>query len=78
MNCEGVTRELSNYLDGDIDAGFRAELDEHLRGCTHCTVVLSQLKQTVEVFCDEEPVDLPTDVRQRLYDALQKKLNATP
>jgi predicted anti-sigma-YlaC factor YlaD len=77
VNCEAVTRELSNYIDNDIDAHLRAELDEHLSSCTHCTVVLSQIRHTVEVFCDAEPVDLPADTRQRLYDALQKKLNAS-
>lgn len=74
MNCEGVTRELSNYIDGDVDATLRRELDEHLQGCQHCTVVLNQVKHTVELFCDAEPVELPADVRTRLYTALQTKL----
>lgn len=77
MNCQAVTRELSNYIDNELDASLRAELEEHLQGCTHCTVVLSQVKHTVEVFCDAEPVDLPPDTRHRLYEALQKKLNAS-
>jgi anti-sigma factor RsiW len=67
-------REISNYIDGELDASLRQELQQHLQGCLQCTVVLSQIKRTVEVFCDAEPVDLPADVRTRLYDALQKKL----
>jgi anti-sigma factor RsiW len=74
LNCEGVTRELSNYIDGEVDAALRQELEQHLGGCSHCTVVLNQVKMTVELFCDAEPVDLPTDVRNRLYAALQSKL----
>ena len=74
MNCEGVTRELSNYIDGEVDAALRQELEQHLCGCSHCTVVLNQVKMTVELFCDAEPVDLPTDVRSRLYAALQNRL----
>ena len=74
MNCESVTRELSNYLDGDVDAGLRHELEHHLSGCQHCTVVLNQVKMTVDLFCDAEPVDLPNEVRSRLYAALQTKL----
>lgn len=74
MNCKGVTRELSNYIDGEIDAVLRQELEQHLHGCRHCTVVLNQVKMTVELFCDTEPVDLPSDVRSRLYQALQTKL----
>jgi hypothetical protein len=33
---------------------------------------------TVELFCDAEPVDLPNDVRSRLYEALKNKLPAKP
>jgi len=74
LNCDGVTRELSNYLDGEIDAVVRVEFEVHLQGCQHCMVVVDQLKKTVELFCDAEPVELPPDVRARLYEALQSKL----
>lgn len=74
MNCRGACRELSNYIDGDIDADLRQELEHHVQNCKKCTVVLNQLKRTVELFCDAEPVDLPPDVRTRLYAALQSKL----
>jgi hypothetical protein len=75
LNCEAVMREISNYIDRDVDAGLRQELEQHLLGCQHCTVVLSQINTTVSVFCDEEPIDLPADVRARLYAALQRKLS---
>ncbi|MGA2812579.1 MAG: zf-HC2 domain-containing protein [Candidatus Acidiferrum sp.] len=74
MNCDGVTRELSNYLDGEIDAVVRVDFELHLQGCQHCSVVVDQVKKTVELFCDAEPVELPQDVRARLYEALQSKL----
>jgi len=74
LNCETVTREISSYIDGELDVHLRVELELHLEGCRHCTVVLNQVKMTVELFCDAEPVDLPSDVRSRLYEALQNKL----
>jgi anti-sigma factor RsiW len=76
LNCESVTREISNYIDGDIDATLRLEFELHLQGCEHCLVVVHQVKMTVELFCDSEPVALPNDVRSRLYEVLQKKLGA--
>jgi hypothetical protein len=39
-------------------------------------VVVDQVKKTVELFCDAEPVDLPNDVRSRLYEALEIKLRS--
>jgi anti-sigma factor RsiW len=76
LNCDRVTREVSNYIDGEIDAALRMEIEAHLKGCRYCTVVLNQVKRTVELFCEEEPVELPGDVRARLYEALQKKLRS--
>jgi len=29
LNCEQVWREISNYVDGEVDAGLRASMDEH-------------------------------------------------
>ena len=74
MNCKVVIREISNYIDGDLSVTLRQELEIHLHNCEHCTVVLKQVEMTVELFCDAEPVDLPADVRARLYEALRAKL----
>jgi predicted anti-sigma-YlaC factor YlaD len=74
LNCEAVTRELSNYIDGDLNIELRHDLEIHLQGCEHCTIVMNQVKMTVDLFCDAEPVDLPSDVRSRLYQALKQKL----
>ena len=65
---------MSNYIDGELGATLRQELEVHLRECGHCTVVLKQVEMTVDLYCDAEPVDLPADVRARLYEALRAKL----
>ena len=74
MNCKGVIREISNYIDGDLDAAMKQELERHLDHCEDCAMVVNQTKMTVEIFCDSQPVELPTDVRSRLHQALQRKL----
>jgi anti-sigma factor RsiW len=74
VNCKAATRELSSYIDGDLNVELRQDLEIHLQGCEHCTVVMNQVKMTVDLFCDAEPVELPSDVRSRLYEALQAKL----
>jgi anti-sigma factor RsiW len=65
---------MSNYIDGELDARLRQDLESHLQGCKHCTVVLHQVEMTVDLFCDAEPVELPNEVRARLYEALRAKL----
>ncbi len=74
MNCKSVIREISNYLDGELELAAKQELERHLQDCEDCKLVVDQTKLTVEIFCDEEPVELPSDVKSRLHEALRHKI----
>ena len=41
------TEKLSDYLDGELDARERSELEEHLSGCPECSDTLEQLLRVV-------------------------------
>ncbi|MGC1618807.1 MAG: zf-HC2 domain-containing protein [Candidatus Acidiferrum sp.] len=74
MNCQDIIHELSTYLDGELDASMKRELEQHLEDCSECKLVVNQTKKTIQIFCDCEPVELPGDVRNRLHEALRRKL----
>lgn len=74
MNCKGVIREISNYIDGELDDAARSEIERHLAHCGDCEMVVNQTRKTIEIFCDSQPVDLPDDVASRLHAAVEKKL----
>ncbi len=74
MNCENVIHELSDFIDGDLDVALQQELESHLQDCADCRLVVDQTKKTIEIFCDSEPVELPGDVRNRLHEAVRRKL----
>jgi len=74
LNCNGVIREISNYIDGELELPAKQELERHLQDCEDCKMVVDQTKLTVEIFCDAKPVELPADVKARLHDALHRKL----
>jgi anti-sigma factor RsiW len=76
LNCKGVIRELSDYLDGDLRLAEKQELERHLEDCEDCKMVVDQTRLTVEVFCDKEQVELPADVKSRLHEALQRKIKS--
>ena len=73
MNCKGVIRELSNYIDGDLDPGLKQELERHLGHCEDCTMIVDQTRRTIQIFSGAEPVQLPADVKSRLHAAIHKK-----
>lgn len=74
MNCKSVIREISNYIDGDLDAATKQEFERHLDHCEDCAMVVNQTKMTVDVFCDSELVELPVEVRSRLHEGLRRKM----
>jgi anti-sigma factor RsiW len=75
LNCKGVVREISNYIDGDLDAATKQEIQRHLDHCEDCKLVVDQTKMTVDIFCDSKPVDLPEQVRTRLHEALRRRMS---
>ena len=36
LRCSEVLAELSDYLDGDLEAARRARIEAHLQGCDAC------------------------------------------
>jgi predicted anti-sigma-YlaC factor YlaD len=72
MNDQWTDR-LSDYLDGELNAAERAELEEHLSGCAECSAVLEQLRQVVaraQGLEDRAPdIDLWSGVAERIRAA---------
>ena len=72
MSCEQVWEEISNYVDNEVDPALRAAMEEHLRGCQHCTAVLDGTRNVVTLYADGRVFDLPAGFSQRV----QKRLAA--
>ncbi len=73
IRCKEVIREISSYLDGELDAGLRQSLEAHLKMCHDCRVVFGTTRKTIELYCDGKLFPLPDLVRNRLHEALRRK-----
>ena len=73
MNCKHVIREISNYIDGELDPALMQELERHLAHCEDCTMIVDQTRKTIQIYSGSEPVDLPSGVKSRLHAALRQK-----
>jgi len=78
LNCKGVIRELSNYIDGALDPVVVQELEHHLGHCDDCKMLLDQTRKTIEVFCGSKRVELPGEVRTRIHAALKLRMGGKP
>jgi anti-sigma factor (TIGR02949 family) len=74
--CKNLLGSLSDYIDGELQAELCAELEQHLEGCDNCRVVVNTLRKTVDLYREtNEAVELPLDVRERLYNRLNLETN---
>jgi hypothetical protein len=71
-NCEKIWQEISNYIDGDIDAVLRSSMDEHFNMCARCASVLAGMKNVVQLYGDERMLEMPAGFSRRLEKRLAK------
>ena len=74
MACKKVIRQLSDYLDGELEPALLKELSRHLEHCEECRIVVDTCRKTIEIYCNTEPLPLPQGVRERLERALAERL----
>lgn len=69
--CRELLGQLSEYIDGELEAALCAELETHLAGCTNCRVMVDTLRKTITLYHAQAPAELPSDVEDRLYKVLR-------
>jgi hypothetical protein len=74
ISCEEVWREISNYLEDATSAELRARMEEHFKGCKHCTAVLDGTRNVVRLVGAAGAFELPAGLSDRLYQKLNRKL----
>lgn len=77
VNCEDVWREISNYLEGDVDASTRAAMDDHIRDCKRCTAVLEGTRNVIQLYGDERMFQAPLGFSQRLHRRLDENIHSS-
>ncbi len=53
LDCQHVWREISNYIEGDIDPSMRESIEKHLEHCRHCSAILDSTRNIVYLIADE-------------------------
>lgn len=66
--CHDLLEKISDYVTGDLDPEYCAELEKHLRECNNCEIVVNTMRKTVELYQKENTgQEMPDDVKKRLF-----------
>jgi hypothetical protein len=71
INCREVWRELSNYIDGAVDPELRIRMEEHFKGCEHCSAILDGTRNVIQLVGDGRVFDVPNGFSERLKKKIE-------
>ena len=74
VKCDRVLQELSNYIDDDVDPVLRQEIEEHLRACRNCSVLVDSTRKMLYIVGDERIFGLPIGYSDRLRSSVSQHL----
>jgi hypothetical protein len=77
VNCERVWHEVSDYVDGDIAPELRQAMDEHFRTCNKCASVLAGMRNVIQLYGDEQMIEVPAGYGRRLEKRLAQSARAS-
>jgi len=72
ISCIEVWREVSNYLDNEIDAELRERMEAHFKVCNHCFAIMDGTRNTLRLVGDGVSFELPNGFTTRLQEKLRK------
>ncbi|HZQ69166.1 MAG TPA: zf-HC2 domain-containing protein [Terriglobales bacterium] len=70
ISCLEVIRELSSYIDQNVDSELRAQITAHLSKCAHCTAVYDGTRNVITLVGDDRSFELPAGFSERLKSRL--------
>jgi hypothetical protein len=73
MTCTEFLALLDDLIDDSVTTKMRADLQQHLHGCSHCEVTLSTTRKTIEIYRSHELYELPAGRRERLHAAIMAR-----
>jgi anti-sigma factor (TIGR02949 family) len=74
LNCQDVIQGISEYLDHEMSADLRRQMEQHFKGCEHCTAILDGTRNVIALVGDGRTFLLPAGFSERLL----VRLNSLP
>jgi anti-sigma factor RsiW len=73
MNCRGVSRRLSAYIDNDLSPGIRQGVEEHLQHCISCKRRLLEFEAILTAARNLAPLTASEGFQRRVIEAIHTR-----
>lgn len=71
ISCLEVWREISNYVDDDVEPELRARMEAHFKVCAHCKAIVDGTRNVVKLVADGVEYEMPEGFSKRLYKKIK-------
>ncbi len=61
LSCADFLAEFGDYLENVADPDLRARLEDHLRECKTCQVIVDSTKKTIRIVTDSDSFTVPAE-----------------
>jgi len=73
-SCDQVMAELANFLDDQVAAEIRRELEIHLGHCRTCQALYDSARKTLTIVTESRSFELPEGVSARILEKIMTKV----
>ncbi len=77
MSCREIWREVSSYLDGDVDPALKARMELHFANCRHCSILLDSTHNVIVLTGDGRSFTVPAGFSGRLSRRLERFISGS-
>lgn len=77
VSCKHVTRQLSGYIDGQLTPELCAKIEEHLRLCGRCSVLLDTTRKLLFIAGDDKVLNTPFECKVD-WERIAKEVKGGP
>jgi len=74
IDCKHVWEHISGYLDNNLEASERDEVQKHLEHCEICSAILDSTRNILILTADERVFELPLGFSERLHARLDEEM----
>jgi predicted anti-sigma-YlaC factor YlaD len=74
FSCAEFLSEFGDYLDGCASHEVKECIEEHLRECKSCSVIVDSTAKTIRIVTESDTFTLPSDQIEPIVDGVMSRI----
>ena len=74
ISCDEFMAAFGDYLEGDLAAEVRHQLDSHLGHCRTCQVIYDSSRKTLKILTESGSFDLPEGAAKPIREKIMARI----